>query len=501
MDVPAILEVRDIWKRYPGVQALAGVDLHVRSGSVHCLVGENGSGKSTLTKVIAGVVTPDRGQVRVGDRAATPATPRDSIDAGVRVIYQDLALFPNLTVAENLAFDGSGDIRRRVSWTRNRRQARDALASVGLDVDPRARVEELPVAERQLVAIARAVSSQGRIILMDEPTAALTHAEIERLLELVRRLRGEGLSFVFISHKLREVMDVADDITVLRNGEVVAADAAETFDVSRITRLMTGSDVDAKEHDDVPVPYTPPVMTARGLTLEGVFRDIDLELHARRIVGIAGLLGSGRTQIGLALVGLVRPTAGQIRLDGEPIRDPLFHPGIQYVPEDRLDQGLLLDWSIEDNLVVHHLDAIVSPRGFLDRGRKRDLADTWRDRLSIKTPDLAAPLTTLSGGNQQRALLAKALAPGPRVLVVNNPTVGVDVGSRADLHRRLRQVAADGTAVLVLSDEIPELLDTCDEILVVREGRIVCRRPRHTLDEDSLWALVAADAHQCEDVA
>lgn len=501
MDAPVILEARDIWKRYPGVQALAGVDLQVRSGSVHCLVGENGSGKSTLTKIIAGVVTPDRGEVRIGDRATTPTTPRDSIDAGVRVIYQDLALFPNLTVAENLAFDGSGDIRQRVSWSRNRRDAREALASVGLDVDPRARVEELPVAERQLVAIARAVSSEGRIILMDEPTAALTHAEIERLLELVHRLQGQGLSFVFISHKLREVMDVANDITVLRNGEVVAADAAATFDVSRITRLMTGSDVDAAQHEDVPAPDAPPVMTARGLTLDGVFHDVDLDLHAGRVVGIAGLLGSGRTQIGLALVGLVQPTGGEIRLDGDRIRDPLRHTGIQYVPEDRLDQGLLLDWSIEDNLAVQHLDAIVSPRGFLDSDRKRDLADTWRERLSIKSPDLAAPLTTLSGGNQQRVLLARTLAPAPRVLVVNNPTVGVDVGSRADLHRRLRQVAADGTAVLVLSDEIPELLDTCDEVLVVRGGRVVGRHPRHTLDDDTLWALVAADADEAEGVA
>lgn len=495
----AILEARDIWKRYPGVQALAGVDLRVRPGSVHCLVGENGSGKSTLTKVVAGVVTPDRGEVRVGDGKATPATPRESLAAGVRVIYQDLALFPNLTVAENLAFDGSGDVRRRVPWRRIHRGAHEVLGSVGLDVDPHTLVEELPVGERQLVAIARAVSSEGRVILMDEPTAALTHAEIDRLLDLVRQLREQGLAFVFISHKLREVMDVADDITVLRNGEVVAADAADTFDVARITRLMTGSDVDATGYDDVPVPDDVlPVMTARGLGLEGVFEDVDLDLHAGRVVGIAGLLGSGRTQIGLALVGLVQPTEGEIRLDGEPIRDPLRHPGIQYVPEDRLNQGLLLDWSIEDNLVTQHLDAIISPRGFLDGDRKGELADTWRERLAIKTPDVADPLTSLSGGNQQRVLLARALAPGPRVLVVNNPTVGVDVGSRADLHRRLREVAAGGTAVLVLSDEVRELLDTCDEIVVVRGGAVVDRRPRHTLDDDTLWQLIAADTNRDE---
>ena len=488
-----ILEARDVWKRYPGVQALAGVDLRVRAGSVHCLVGENGSGKSTLTKIIAGVVAPDQGEVHIGDRARTPTTPRDSIDAGVRVIYQDLALFPNLSVAENLAFNGSGALHQRMPWSRARDDARTALAEVGLDIDPRTMVEQLPVAERQRVAIARAVSSEGRIVLMDEPTAALTHGEIERLLALVHQLRSRGLSFVFISHKLREVMDVADDITVLRNGEVVAADRADTFDVSRITRLMTGSELEATSHDVVPTPEAPPVMTARGLALDGVFDGVDLDLHAGRVLGIAGLLGSGRTQIGLALVGLVSPSAGEIRLDGEPVRDPLRHAAIQYVPEDRLEQGLLLDWSITDNLVIQHLDAVVGSRGFLDPDRKRELAETWRERLSIKTPDVGAALTTLSGGNQQRVLLARALAPSPRVLVVNNPTVGVDVGSRADLHERLRQVAADGTAVLVLSDEIPELLDTCDEVVVVRDGRITSRHARPDLDDDRLWSLVAGD--------
>lgn len=488
-----ILAATGVSKHYPGVQALDDVGLHVREGTIHCLVGENGSGKSTLTKIIAGVVEPDSGVIRIGGHEFRTLTPRESLDAGVRVIYQDLALYPNLTVTENLTFSGSGSPRSWVRWGQRRASAVEALSSLGVDVDPAVPVEELSIAERQLVAIARAVSADARVVLMDEPTAALTHAEIDQLLDLVRRLRERDLSFVFITHKLREVMDVADDVTVLRNGKVVTVGPIREFTPARIAELMTGSEVGRTGHERLPEPEAPALLHGRGLGVQGAFQDVDIDLHAGRVTGIAGLMGSGRSEIGLALVGLLPLTTGQVRVHGEVASDLARDRRIQYVPEDRLDQGILQDWSIEDNIVLQHLDAIVGPRGFLDDGRKEHLAAEWRERLQIKAPDLHDPIATLSGGNQQRVMLARALAPRPEVLVLNNPTVGVDVGSRAEIHRLVREIAADGTAVLVMSDDLPELLDTCDDILVITRGRITGHYPTHDLDDDRLWRLTLGD--------
>jgi simple sugar transport system ATP-binding protein len=487
-----VLSAQDVWKAYVGVQALAGVNLEVRSGTVHCLVGENGSGKSTLTKIIAGVVIPDRGTISIGEEVLETLTPRRSLERGVRVIYQDLALFPNLTVAENLTFAGSAGLLKRVRWRADRARAMEALASVGVDLDPKAVVEDLSIAERQLLAVARAVSSQGRIILMDEPTAALTETEVNRLLALVRSLRDSGISFVFVTHKLREVMDVADELTILRNGRVVATGSATEFDPDRIGYLMTGMQVTRERRAGAEAPDASPVLAVRGLGLEGVFEDVDLDLHPHRVVGLAGLLGSGRTEVGLAIAGLLRPDHGHIEFQGRTVSDPRSLSSVQYVPEDRLAHGLFLDWSVAVNVVVNSVDDVVSDRGFIDSRRKHEVAGHWREELAIKAPDLRATVSTLSGGNQQRTLLARALAPRPEVVILSSPTVGVDVGSRADIHRLVRRMADDGAAVLLISDDIPELLDTCDEVLLVRDGAIAGRFLTSELDEDTLWGLVTA---------
>lgn len=488
------LEARGVSKAFGSVQALSDVDLAVRHGSVHGLVGENGSGKSTLTKIIAGVVSPDAGQVVVEGRELEAFDPRRSRQRGIRVIYQDLALFPNLSVAENVTFAGDVPLRSRIRWRDVRARAAAALEHLGLELDLSTPVGELAAAERQLVAIARAVSSDARIVLMDEPTAALTKDEVDRLLATIRTLSGQGLSFVFISHKLREVVDIADDVTVLRNGEVMASDAADRFDQERISVLMTGSAVREQQRGTRSSPVgEEPVLEVRGLTLRSAFVDVDLDLYPGRVLGLGGLVGSGRTEIALAISGLIRVEDGEIRFRGQPVRSPRSLAELQYVPEDRLTEGLFLDWSVAENIVTQDIGEITGPAGTLKPEWADEVGKRWRDRLAIKTDSVQAPVQTLSGGNQQRVLLARALAPDPQVVLLNNPTVGVDVGSRAEIHDRIRAVADDGTALIVISDEPSELMSVCDEVLIVHRGKVTHRRATSELDETQIWDLIVQE--------
>ncbi|MGH3354618.1 MAG: sugar ABC transporter ATP-binding protein, partial [Nocardioidaceae bacterium] len=475
-EVPYAVEVRGLTKSYGSVIALQDVDLTLRPGTVHGLVGENGSGKSTLTNVIAGVVAPDTGTVAIDGQVIDSIEPRISIAHGVRVIFQDFALFPNLTVAENLVFEGDAPLLRRVSARSVREQAQRSLAALGLDIDPYARLGDLSTAERQLVAIARTVSSDARIILMDEPTAALTHDEIERLLGTVRSLSGSGLSFIFISHKLREVVSVADDVTVLRDGRIVSSGPSSEYDQDRIASLMIGDTVENARRQTPKEPSGGPILEAHDLTLSSRFHGIDLALYPGRVLGLAGLVGSGRTEIGLALSGLIRPERGEIRFRGTVASNLRDDRRLQYVPGDRLTEGLFLDWSIADNVVTSNLDAALGSGRLLSSAKMSEVADRSRADLKIKTPSVGHPAASLSGGNQQRALLARALAPGPEVIVLNNPTVGVDVGSRAYIHDLIRQVADEGTSLLVISDEPAELLSVSDDIVFIHEGRVVARR-------------------------
>jgi simple sugar transport system ATP-binding protein len=490
--VPPAVAVRGITKTYGGVTALDDVDFTLRRGTVHGVVGENGSGKSTLTKIIAGVVRPDRGTVSINGETADHIDPRASIAHGVRVIYQDLAVFPNLSVAENLAFQGDRSLLSRVSARRMRAKAVHALDQLGLRIDPSARLGALSIAERQLVAIARSVSSDGRIILMDEPTAALTHREIDQLLDTIRGLSEQGLSFLFISHKLREVASIADDLTVIRDGRLVSHGRCEDYDHERITELMTGGVVEEKRRQSPAAEAQEPVMEVRGLTLGSTFRDIDLELLPGRVLGLAGLVGSGRIEIGLTIAGLLAPERGEIRYRGKAQPAPRGNKRLQYVPEDRFTEGLFLDWSIADNVITNNLEAALGRGGTLSPGRVTEVGTRWRDRLRIKAPSAASSTSSLSGGNQQRVLLARALAPEPDVIILNNPTVGVDIGSRSEIHDLIRAEADAGTSILVISDEPAELLSTCDDLVFIHEGRIVDHRRADSLDEDGLLDIVSA---------
>ncbi len=488
---PPAVVVRDVRKTYGKVVALDGVDLTIRKGTVHALVGENGSGKSTLTKIIAGVEQPDSGTVAIDGETLPSIDPRTSIAHGVRVIYQDLALFPNMTVAENLSFSGGDPQLRLIRPRAVREHAERALAELGLDIDPNTRLGDLSTAERQLVAIARTVSSDGRIVLMDEPTAALTQDEIDSLLDTIRRLSEQGLTFLFISHKLREVVSIADDVTVIRDGHIVATGPSSEYDQARITELMTGGVVENVRRAQPPTSSEQPIVQLRDLTLQSSFRGIDLDLYAGRVVGLAGLVGSGRIEIGLAIAGLVAPEKGEIRYRGEVARNLRDNPRLQYVPDDRLTEGLFLNWSIADNIAVNDLDEVVGGGRTVSTDKIVELGATWRDSLRIKAPDVRNPASSLSGGNQQRVLLARALAPQPDVIVLNNPTVGVDIGSRADIHDVVRGIADEGTSVLVISDEPAELLSVCDEIVFIHAGEVVARRSADELDEEALVDIIS----------
>ncbi len=464
-----------VTKTYAGIRALDDVGFAVRAGEAVALAGENGSGKSTLIKVLAGVEEPDAASITVAGESFDRLTPRQSAAAGIMVIFQDFSLFPNLTVAENIGFAAELHAGRRlVDRARVRALAERMLARVGVDMPLDARVETLSVAHKQLVAICRALASDARLIIMDEPTTALTEREVRVLLDIIRRLKGEGVAVVFVSHKLAEVLEVCERVVVLRNGRKVAEGPAAEFDTASLTRHMTGRDV--AETPPPPLDANAPrLLEVRGLTKAGVFDDISFDLHAGEVLGISGLLGSGRTGLAKALFGLAAPDSGTVALDGRPV--PLGDPiavaaaGIGYVPEDRLTEGLFLTQSIARNVAIGRLDAhaagpLLDLRGLWDEARD------WLKRLAVKAADPTAPVRSLSGGNQQRVVLARWLARGPRVLVLNGPTVGVDVGSKAEIHGIVRDLAARGLGVLVISDDLPELLGSCHRILVMREGRI-----------------------------
>ena len=494
-ETDAFVSMTGVTKRYAGVTALDDVDFRVAAGEAVCLAGENGSGKSTLIKILAGVEQATEGEIRIGGGRLDRLNPRVSAAAGIMVIFQDFSLFPNLTVAENIAF-ATQLARHQTLFSRRdaRDLARAALDRIGVDIPIDARVETLPVAHKQLVAIARALASKARLIIMDEPTTALTEREVRSLLGIIRRLKDEGVAVVFVSHKLAEVLEVSERVVVLRNGRKVVEGPASDFDAASLTRHMTGRDV-----PEVPpralegTPQT--LMRVERLNKTGSFRDVTFDIRQGEVLGITGLLGSGRTSLAKALFGLVKPDSGSITLDGRavPLGDPIAAAASQigYVPEDRLTEGLFLTQSIVRNVAIGRLDSH-ERRGFLDRRSLMGEADSWLKRFRVKAPDIEAPVQSLSGGNQQRVVLARWLARAPRVLILNGPSVGVDVGSKSDIHDIIRDLAASGLGVVVISDDLPELLATCHRILVMRGGAMVAEIAGGSVTEAELAHKLAS---------
>ncbi len=484
MTVP-LLELRDVARHFAGVRALDGVSLSIGRGEIHCLAGENGSGKSTLIKVVSGINAVDRGTVLVDGVPVPDMTPRQAIALGVQVIYQDFSLFGNLTVAENLSIGAELRAQKRVvSWRRMRAHAQAAVARLGVHLDLDATVDSLPTSGRQLVAIARALMADPRLLIMDEPTTALTGREVSTLFGVVRDIQSRGIAVLFVSHKMREMLDISERLTVLRSGRVVAAGPIAEFDEASITRAMTGSDIAEAPYCWQPPasgPATPPLLELDRLHVPGELDDISFRLLPGEIVGVSGLLGSGRTELALALFGMRPRYRGTIRLDGRPVRldsvQRAIAHRIAYVPEDRLTEGLFLPETIDRNIVATALGRL-SRFGLLrPRAAASAAADTIR-AMAIATPTGDRPVTQLSGGNQQRVVIGRWLLQRPRLLILNGPTVGVDVGSKAGIHATIRELAQNtGLGVLMISDDLPELAANCNRVLLMHRGCLVAELP------------------------
>jgi simple sugar transport system ATP-binding protein len=471
------LRLRGVTKQFGGVRALDAVDFEVAQGEVHCLAGENGCGKSTLIKIVTGVYRPDAAtEFSLFGEPVAQMTPVLARARGIAVIWQDLALFPHLAVAENIAFD---DLVGR--WPRRARlgamQARAAavLGRLGVTLDLAAPLEHLPIAQRQVVAIARALMNDARLIFMDEPTASLTGAETERLLAIVRRLSADGVSVVFVSHRLAEVLEIASRVTVLRDGKLVGVYPTAGMTQGRLGELMTGrmlsATVSARDAKG------PVVFAARGLSRAGEFSDLTFDIRAGEVVGLTGLIGAGRTELAHVMMGMTRATGGEMMLGGAPYRPADLRDavaaGLAYVSEDRLTLGLDQRQSIADNAVSAVVHRLADSAGLIPPARKASHVADWLARMGVKFGQATDLISTLSGGNQQKVVLAKWLATDPKLLILDCPTVGVDVGARDGIFRIVRDLADQGLAILLISDEAAEVLHQSDRILQMADGRII----------------------------
>ncbi|MEM9575780.1 MAG: sugar ABC transporter ATP-binding protein [Pseudomonadota bacterium] len=472
----AVLALDRITKMFPGVKALSEVSLRLYPGKVTALVGENGAGKSTVVKILTGIYQPDGGSILVdGQRTAFPA-PQAASDHGVTAIHQETVLFDELSVAENIflghaprgAF-GLIDLKAMTA------KARDILTGIGASIDPEHKLKDLGIASKHIVAIARALSIDARVVIMDEPTAALSHKEIEELFELVESLKAQGKAILFISHKFDEIFRIADNYTVFRDGELIGEGAIADATELELVKMMVGRDVSQIFPERQANPGNT-VLKVTNYCHPTEFNDIGFALRQGEILGFYGLVGAGRSEFMQALFGITRPSAGTVGIDGTPVQitspADAVESGIVYVPEDRGKQGSILDLPIFQNITLPSLGRI-SNRGFLKLAEEFKLARDYTERLDLRAASLDTPVGNLSGGNQQKVVIAKWLATQPKVIILDEPTKGVDIGSKAAVHEFMAELAAQGLAVIMVSSEIPEVLGMSDRVIVMREGRIV----------------------------
>ena len=496
-EVP-LLTAERVSKSYAGVRALRDASLELRAGEVHALVGENGAGKSTLIKVITGAVAPDGGEIRVEGRLVTHNSPRVAKSLGVVAIYQQPALFPELTVAENVALGvEQAGLFGRVDWGARRRRAADLLARVGARIDPEAQAGDLTMPQQQLVEIARALGADAKVLILDEPTASLSEEDTQNLFRVIRQLREHGVGMIYISHRLEELPAIAGRVTVLRDGRTI--DTREMADVSRqqLIQLMVGRELSAvfpkKEVEPGEV-----VLELRGLgCAEAGIKGVNLSVRAGEIVGLAGLVGAGRTELARIIFGLTPADEGEILLRGRKVRieSPAgaIANGVAYVPEDRRRHGVILPMAVGPNITLAALDQLTS-FGALDFRREREVAADYTRRFQIKTPALYAPVSTLSGGNQQKVALSRWLVTKPSVLILDEPTQGIDVGAKSEIHALMTELAAQGVAILMISSELPEILGMSDRVAVMHGGTIVGVLERAEADQQKVLALALGHA-------
>ncbi|MGI5158382.1 sugar ABC transporter ATP-binding protein [Microbispora sp. CA-102843] len=487
-------------KSFGAVRALRGVTLELYAGEAHALAGENGAGKSTLVKTLSGVHRPDTGQVLLDGRPVEFHSPADAQAAGVAVIYQEPTLFPDLSVAENI-FIGRHPRARLGRIDRDRMHASTAelFARLGVPLDPRQPARGLSIADQQLVEIAKALSREARVLIMDEPTAALSGAEVSRLFAVVKALREQGCAVLFISHRLDEIFELCQRVTTLRDGAWVASEPVAGLTHDDLIRRMVGRDLDAlyPKLDTVPGEVA---LRVHRLTREGVFTDVSFEVRRGEIVALAGLVGAGRSEVARAIFGVDRWDAGWVEVDGRrlPPASPTaaMSAGLALVPEDRRQQGLVMDQSIERNIGLTGLRSLrrSSLGPVISRAAERDRARDWAIRLRLKYNRLSDAVSVLSGGNQQKVVLGKWLSTRPQVLIVDEPTRGIDVGTKAEVHRLLSELAAEGMAVLMISSDLPEVLGMADRVLVMQEGRLAAEIPRDRATEESVMAAATGRA-------
>jgi rhamnose transport system ATP-binding protein len=495
----ALVALRGVAKTFGAVRALRGVDLDIQAGEVHALVGENGAGKSTIVKLIAGLFGPDSGSIELDGQPVELTTPLDALSHGIAVIHQHPALLPDLDVAENV-FAGRLPRRRRWSIDRGAMYAAVAeqLGNLGVALDPHRPADGLSMAEQQLVEIVKALTQNARVIVMDEPTASLSAREIEQLLRIVRDLRERGVGILYVSHALEDVFSIADRVTILRDGRRVASEPTSELTIDATVRHMVGRPLEAffaKETASIGEV----VLDVQGLSRAPAFSDVSFDLHSGEILGFAGLVGAGRSEVARVLFGIDRSDRGVIRVGGSPLQidspATAVANGIVYVPEDRHRQGLILELSIAMNVALPNLQR-TSRLGFASARRERELARGLFSRLRIKAPSVDTVVGALSGGNQQKVVIAKWLATRPSILILDEPTHGVDVGAKAEVHRLISQLAGEGMAVILISSELPEVLALSDRIIVLREGQVAAHFTREEADQERvMFAATGQEAH------
>jgi ABC-type sugar transport system ATPase subunit len=488
------IELRGATKSFAGITVLNDVSFDMRPGEVHALLGENGAGKSTMIKIMAGLYQPDAGEIRVNGNTVRFATPREAHAAGIATVHQELLLFPELTVAENI-FLGQAPKTRwgALDWPRMRRRARellDSLDSPELDID--AKVGTLSVANRQRVEIARALSQDARVVIMDEPTAALAEADVQRLMDIVRRLKERGVAIVYVSHRLPEIFALADRVTVLRDGNHVGTSHISEVDEAKLVSMMVGRSID-RLYPKKQGESGGSILELKDVSYRGIVRNISFDLKSGEILGIAGLVGSGRTELALTIFGITPATSGQILIAGRPVTiaspEAARDLGIAYVPEDRGTQGLIRTQTIAENVAIANLRHLT--RGLIvDAALVRSAAEKAIQRFGIRARGPDQLVRQLSGGNQQKVVLGKWLTTNPRILIMDEPTRGIDVGAKAEIHLLMRKLAGDGMAILMISSELPEVLGMSDRVLVMNAGRIVAAFDRAEATPEAVGAAM-----------
>ncbi len=489
----ALLRANGIVKSFGGVQALKGVSFELRAGEVHALVGENGAGKSTLIKIMTGALQPDEGTLELAGQSVVGGDPVKARRLGIAAIYQQPALFPELTVAENIALGVEpAGAWRRVRWSDRRAKARELLSRVSASIHTDAEVCSLTMPEQQLVEIARALGAEARVLIMDEPTASLSEREVEKLHDVVRGLRGAGVGVIYISHRLDELFQIADRVTVLRDGALVATQPMNQVDRNSLIRMMVGRELTAVFPKKT-VEIGEPLVELRGLGCQAAgVRGIDLVVRAGEIVGLAGLVGAGRTELARVMFGLTPAEVGQIVLRGKRVAidspQRAIELGIAYVPEDRRRHGVILDLPVAANTSLAVLKQL-STGGRLNFARERALARTMVERLAVKTPSIDTPVSQLSGGNQQKVAVARWLATDPKLLILDEPTQGIDIGAKAEIHRLMGELAGRGLAILLISSELPEILGMSDRVVVMHGGAIVGTMSRGEATQERVLSM------------